>query len=45
MSDFLWYAKRHAAQTLQEVEQDVRISDYTHHISQRVTSQRRLQNW
>ena len=25
MSDFLWYAKRHAAQTLQE-EQDVRIS-------------------
>ena len=26
MSDFLWYAKRHAEQTLQEVEQDVRIS-------------------
>ena len=26
MSDFLWYAKRYASQTLQEVEQDVRIS-------------------
>ena len=26
MSDFWWYAKRHTAQTLQEVEQDVRIS-------------------
>lgn len=26
MSYFLWYAKRYAAQVLQEVEQNVRIS-------------------
>lgn len=45
MSDFLWYAKRHAAQVLQEVEQGCPNFDYTHPISQRVTSQRRLQNW